>query len=91
METTVAVDSETMPVPKMILLKQKLKEKTKEGLLWRLRKFEDKGFYLSKYLYFTMKSRRKEIVHELLRLYVLEEESNFSSTQASQASQSLIN
>jgi len=66
--------SETMPdkkiEKKMLLLQQKWKEKTKEGLLLRLQKFEDKGFNLVKY--FTMVSEREEMLHELARLHVLE-------------------
>ena len=66
--------SETKPdkkiEKKMLLLQQKWKEKTKEGLLLRLQKFEDKGFNLVKY--FTMVSRREEMLYELARLHVLE-------------------
>ena len=67
-------NSETTPdkkiEKKMSLLQQKWKEKTKEGLLLRLQKFEDKGFNLVKY--FTMVSRREDMLHELARLHVLE-------------------
>lgn len=84
MKTSVAVechikhDSETMAderiKTKIILLQQKLKKKSKEGLLWRLQKFKNKGFHLSKF--FTMESRHKEIEYELVRLHVLEDKQN---------------
>ena len=54
----------------LLFLQRKWKEKTKEGLLLRLQKFEDRGFNLVKY--FTMVSGREEMLHELARLHVLE-------------------
>lgn len=46
-------------------------EKIKVKLLARLRKFEEKGYTLSKK--FTMESRREEILHELALLHVIKD------------------